>query len=230
MRAQQAAWPAEKPPLVNSHKCPKPARQARPLVFRFSRERIRGEAGFVRGNAENDTRFSARQIATSRRSVLLGGLGLLTTGALPFLPASGDAVPPSEPGQTMLDPFIADVQKRTFRFFWDTTNPRNGLARDRFPSPSPSSIAAVGFALTAYPIGVERGYITREAARDRVLATLRFFHQAPQGPRAARHDRPQGVLLPLLGYGNGPALGRIRTVDGRYGALSCRNAVLSILL
>ena len=44
---------------------------------------------------------------------------------------------------------------------------------------SSASIAAVGFALTAYPVGVARGWITREQARDRTLSTLRFFHDAP---------------------------------------------------
>lgn len=74
-----------------------------------------------------------------------------------------------------LDPFFDDLEKRTFMYFWDTANPRNGLVPDRYPGESPASIAGVGFALTAYPIGVERGYITRAAARARALATLRFF-------------------------------------------------------
>ena len=74
-----------------------------------------------------------------------------------------------------VDPFFADLEERTFRFFWETGNPRNGLIPDRYPTPSFASIAAVGFGLTAYPIGVERGYISRQAARQRVLATLRFF-------------------------------------------------------
>ncbi|MGH8133680.1 MAG: glucoamylase family protein, partial [Steroidobacteraceae bacterium] len=74
-----------------------------------------------------------------------------------------------------LDPFFDDLEKRTFMYFWDTANPRNGLVPDRYPGPSWASIAAVGFALTAYPIGVERGYVTRAAARARVLTTLRFF-------------------------------------------------------
>jgi hypothetical protein len=82
---------------------------------------------------------------------------------------------------TALPPVFDDLQQRTFRFFWDTTNPANGLVPDRYPTPSFSSVAAVGFGLTAYPIGVERGYITRQQARDRVLATLRFFRNAPQG-------------------------------------------------
>src|SRR5215468_5220335 len=82
----------------------------------------------------------------------------------------------------VLDPFLIELEERTFRFFWETANPDNGLIPDRYPTPSFSSIAAVGFGLTAYPIGVERGYVTREAARQRVLATLRFLHDAPQGP------------------------------------------------
>src|SRR5947209_18495515 len=81
----------------------------------------------------------------------------------------------------IVDPFLIDVEERTFRFFWDTANPKNGLIPDRFPTPSYSSVAAVGFGLTSYPVAVERGYITRKQARQRVLATLRFFRNAPQG-------------------------------------------------
>jgi hypothetical protein len=41
----------------------------------------------------------------------------------------------------------------------------------------------VGFALTAYPVGVERGYIARSDAARRTLTTLRFLYNAPQGPQ-----------------------------------------------
>lgn len=82
-----------------------------------------------------------------------------------------------------LTPLFEDLQQRTFRYFWETADEKTGLVPDRFPYDEPfSSIAAVGFALTAYPIGVERGWITREQARQRTLTTLRFFHDAPQGP------------------------------------------------
>jgi hypothetical protein len=79
------------------------------------------------------------------------------------------------------DAFLDDVQRRTFQFFWNTTNPDNGLARDRYPTPSFASMAAVGFALTAYPIGAERGFVSRADAAARTLATLRFLWRAPQG-------------------------------------------------
>ncbi|MFL6725411.1 MAG: glucoamylase family protein [Sphingomicrobium sp.] len=61
-------------------------------------------------------------------------------------------------------------------------NRKNGLVPDRWPTPSFSSIAAVGYALPAYAIGAERGWCTRAEARDLTVTTLRFFWNAPQGP------------------------------------------------
>ena len=76
--------------------------------------------------------------------------------------------------------FLDTLQHRTFNFFWERTPTANGLTPDRWPTEQFSSIAAVGFALTAYPVGVERAWITRQQAADRTLATLRFFWTAPQ--------------------------------------------------
>ena len=64
----------------------------------------------------------------------------------------------------------------------------NGLTPDRSSNPDLSSVAAVGFALTAYSIGVEKGWITRAQAAERTLSTLRFLWLGPQGPE------PQGVM------------------------------------
>ncbi|MEO7711710.1 MAG: Tat pathway signal protein, partial [Gemmatimonadaceae bacterium] len=38
--------------------------------------------------------------------------------------------------------FLDTLSRRTFDFFWETTNPRNGLTPDRWPTPSFSSVAA----------------------------------------------------------------------------------------
>lgn len=93
-------------------------------------------------------------------------------------PAVASAVPVAQaPTWT---PLLGDLQQRTFRFFWDTSNPANGLVPDHWPRESFSSIAAVGFALTGYGVGVHRGYITRAQAVQRTLTTLRFFVDAPQ--------------------------------------------------
>jgi hypothetical protein len=173
--------------------------------------------------AENGLGFPAANPRPTRRALLLGGLGLLAGATLPSLTAFG-----ALPRGSTLDPFIADVQRRTFRFFWETTNPANGLARDRFPSPSAASIAAVGFALTAYPVGVERGYVTRRQARDRVLATLRFFHDAPQGPALRGMTGHHGFFYHFLDMTTGKRAGdsELSTIDTALflaGALFCQS-------
>ena len=76
--------------------------------------------------------------------------------------------------------FLDTLEARTFQFFWERSDPHSGLTPDRWPTRSFASVSATGFALTAYPIGVERGYVSRPAARERVLNTLRFFWTAPQ--------------------------------------------------
>ena len=111
----------------------------------------------------------------------------------PSPPAVGDYAPSAREAA-----FLDTLQWRTFDFFWERTNRRNGLTPDRWPTKSFSSIAAVGFALTAYPVGVERGYITRAEARDRVLTTLKFFWEAPQGPAASGTTGYKGFFYHFL--------------------------------
>ena len=81
------------------------------------------------------------------------------------------------PGETRLDA----LQRHAFDYFLNETNLANGLVADKSQPGAPASIAAVGFALAAYPVGVERAWISRISAIDRALAALRFFSNAPQG-------------------------------------------------
>jgi hypothetical protein len=50
---------------------------------------------------------------------------------------------------------LDDVERRSFHYFWDLADPTTQLIPDRAPTPSFSSIAAVGFGLTAYGIGAD---------------------------------------------------------------------------
>jgi hypothetical protein len=76
------------------------------------------------------------------------------------------------------------LQRHAFDYFLNETNPANGLVADKAQPDAPASIAAVGFALAAYPVGVERGWISRISAIERTLAALRFFWNSPQGTGA----------------------------------------------
>ncbi len=154
-----------------------------------------------------------------RRVLLQTSLGLAAALALPCcagppprpLPPAGPDGPLPASDAALLD----DLEQRTFNFFRDTTNPRNGLAPDRWPSPSFASIAAVGFALSAHVIGAEQGWITREAARAVVLNALRFFRDAPQGPAARGVAGYRGFFYHFLDMDSGERHGRceLSTVD-----------------
>lgn len=106
-------------------------------------------------------------------------------------------------GPRRTDPLINEVERRTFAFFRDVFDTRTGLMPDRWPSPGPCSIAALGFALTAWPIGVERGWMTRAEARARTLRTLRFLHDAPQGPGASGVSGHRGFFYHFLDMSTG---------------------------
>ncbi|HOV53611.1 MAG TPA: glucoamylase family protein [Fervidobacterium sp.] len=86
------------------------------------------------------------------------------------------------------EPEILELESRkSFDFFWQEANTNKdskgyGLIRDRAPgNPQISSIASVGFGLTAIAIGAERGWVTYEQAYERVLGTLNtLLNNVPQ--------------------------------------------------
>lgn len=142
----------------------------------------------------------------SRHDVALFLCAALLTGCQSSAPAddlqqSGEETrrrSVTRPAERALSPFMQDLQKRTFDFFWELTNEDNGLTPDRWPTKSFSSIAAVGFALPAYAVGVEHGWITREQARERTLTTLEFFAEAPRGPEARGNTGYKGFFYHFL--------------------------------
>jgi hypothetical protein len=77
---------------------------------------------------------------------------------------------------------LEELQRVTFRYFVDQTSAELGLVADTTRRDSPSSIAAVGLGLTAYVVGAERGFLSREEAVVRTLRILRFFQSSPLGP------------------------------------------------
>jgi len=82
---------------------------------------------------------------------------------------------------SLTDKELGVLQKSTFGYFLKETNLENGMVPDSTKENAAASIAAIGFALTAYSVGVEREYLPRGEAVERVLTTLRFFWNSPQG-------------------------------------------------
>ncbi len=123
----------------------------------------------------------------------------LLTGFL-FTAVLASSIAGADTSDAFLDDaaFLDDVGRRTFDFFWETAPADTGLTPDRYPSASPCSIAAVGFGLTAYCVGVERGWVERDAAAERTLATLRFFRDAPQNEESAETSGHRGFFYHFL--------------------------------
>jgi hypothetical protein len=85
-------------------------------------------------------------------------------------------------GKPTVEAELEALQRDTFSYFVHLTNPFNGLVQDKTAPDWPASIAATGLALAVYPVAVERGFITREAAVAIIVTTLRFLWNSPHGP------------------------------------------------
>lgn len=153
---------------------------------------------------------------------LLSALGAGCAAVAPPAPPPPPAPQPIDMGIRYLSApearrpgIVEDLARRTFRYFWETTDAVTGLAPDRYPTPSACSIAAVGFALTAYAIGVERGYVQRPEAAQRTLTTLRFLLALPQGPQASGTAGHRGFFYHFIEMSNGLRAGtcELSTVD-----------------
>ncbi len=78
---------------------------------------------------------------------------------------------------------LSDLQSDAFKYFIHEVNSENGLVVDCTKEGWPSSIAAVGMALSAYPAGVEHNLISRDEAIERTLRKLRFFADSEQSTK-----------------------------------------------
>lgn len=131
---------------------------------------------------------------------------------------------PSLPSEVS-DAELGRVQRSAFGYFLHETDAATGLVRDSTHDGSPASIAAVGLALSAYPVACARGFMERTEAAARALTTLRFFSNATQGdhPDATGHH---GFFYHFLDMGSGRRAWdcEVSTVDTAYlmaGALTC---------
>jgi hypothetical protein len=163
--------------------------------------------------------FLARAAATAAAGLAgCGGGGSNRAGT----PAPGLPPPPA----LGIEDLLSDTQQRTFNFFWQTTDAVRGLAPDFSPGTPPASIAAMGFALTAIPVGIEHGWITRAQGVERALNTLSFLRDAPQGGAAQGMSGFHGFFYHFLDMSSGTRYGNseLSSIDTALllmGARSC---------
>lgn len=69
------------------------------------------------------------------------------------------------------------IQKMTFKYFWDYAHPVSGLSLERLNSGETVTSGGSGFGIMAIPVGIERGFITREEGAERLLAIVTFLDE-----------------------------------------------------
>lgn len=103
-------------------------------------------------------------------------LRTLFGGLLLFLSACSKPLPPPSfiDDATLLN----DIARRSFLMLRNEVAPATGFSKDRSIPGSAVSIAATGFALTAGPIGIENGWITRTQGLERTRLILDSLQKA----------------------------------------------------
>lgn len=138
------------------------------------------------------------------------GLAVCATALAACTTSHAAPIPTPPAPASPVEAFSEDLTQRTFRYFWETTDTERCLAPDRWPTRTVSSIASTGFALTAYGIGAERGYVSRADAARRTRDCLAFYWNAPQGPGREGITGYKGFFYHFFKYEDGT---RSRTTE-----------------
>lgn len=97
------------------------------------------------------------------------------------------------------------VQRQTFRYFWDFAHPVSGMARERNSSGDIVTSGGSGFGIMALIVGVERGFISRDDALQRMAMILSFLENADRFHGAWPHwlNGNTGDVVPFSVNDNG---------------------------
>ena len=97
------------------------------------------------------------------------------------------------------------IQKQTFAFFWDYAHPDCGMARERLGSGDVVTTGGSGFGIMAMIVGVERGFITRQQALDRMDKMLTFLETCDRFHGAWPHwiNGSTGITIPFSASDDG---------------------------
>ncbi|WP_108170229.1 glucoamylase family protein [Christiangramia gaetbulicola] len=115
----------------------------------------------------------------------------------PYIPdTSDDGLTDDGPvEESLTDTELLDlVQEQTFKYFWDFAESNSGMARERSQDEAYGgqgddivTTGGTGFGLASFPTAVERGWVSREEATDRLVKILNFLEEAPKYHGAFSH-------------------------------------------
>lgn len=122
------------------------------------------------------------------------------------------------------DELLTMVQEACFRYYWEAGHPNAGLAPELTPGdPNLMALGGNGFGVMALLVAAERGFVTRDAAADRLLKIVHFLAHADRFHGVWAHflDGRTGKVIPLFGkYDDGGDL--VETAFMMQGLLAAR--------
>ena len=120
--------------------------------------------------------------------------------------------PAQKPVKMTDDQLLEEVQKHTFKDFWDFAHPVSGLARERSNvaynyRPEVITTGGSGFGIMAIVVATERKWITRDQATERMLKIVNFL--ANGGPGRSLFRVLSAVVVVRVGFSG---MDRLRAV------------------
>ncbi|WP_418887623.1 glucoamylase family protein [Leeuwenhoekiella marinoflava] len=130
-------------------------------------------------------------------------------------PDEGNGGENPSPEPELTDAELLDLtQKETFNYFWDFANSESGAARERYIPANPSqdenivTTGGTGFGMMGILVGIERGFISRTEAFNRLSTVLDFLKNADRFHGAWPHwlDGRTGAVIPFSDLDTGADL------------------------
>ncbi|MHB1178837.1 MAG: glucoamylase family protein, partial [Daejeonella sp.] len=111
--------------------------------------------------------------------------------------------------------FLDMVERKAFNFFWDGFDPKTGLIGDASSVSRRSSIASVGFGLSAFCIADARGWENHQEVYNRVLTVLNSFYKDPNNENDFCVEGTHGFFYHFVNMDTGMRFGKseVSTID-----------------
>jgi hypothetical protein len=99
------------------------------------------------------------------------------------------------------DELLTMLQEECFRYYWESAGPHSGMTLENIPGDDRIvATGASGFGIMALIVGIDRGFITRAHAIERLDKIAGFLEKAPRYHGAWSHfmDDSTGASLPVF--------------------------------
>ena len=106
------------------------------------------------------------------------------------------------PGRTDAEGLLTEVQEASFRYFYECSHPVSGLAFEGIDrSPDCCAAGATGMGLFTLAVGIERGFVTRQAGAQRILKVLSFLQEKAERFQGAFPHWMNGTTGKVIPFG-----------------------------